>query len=285
MRFFIFFGNYIFHLFEYAKRIPDAFLQCLDHKIPEKVILRHHCGSHWPVEVLETEEGVFFRKDWPKLVAEYSLQVGDFLVFKYNGDHVFDLLVLGNTGCEKEQIGVSLSNRHTMQEGNDLQAGENEEKEETAAYEMRDRENARSASRSRKFQGRGENYSVVGYDAEKLPEGIEEFLPSKNPYFITRLRRTRDAELAIPNEIRDGLKFSDSIQFQDPEGRLWKGKIDTWRDGRVWVKHGWKKLCKWNKVSANDTLICEFLPSRKSTCEIIRVQIICSKKLKHQTAS
>ena len=223
---FFFFGNYIFHLFESAQRIPDAFLECLDHKIPEKVVLRNRCGSHWPVEVLETEEGVFFRKDWPKLVVEYSLQVGDFLVFKYNGDHVFDLLILGNTGCEKEQIGASLSNRHTMQEDNDLQAGENEEKEETEAYEMRDRENVRSSSRSRKFQGRGENCknhiyslrsapsfnflqnidsllvvacydsdSVVGYDAKKLPEGIEEFLPSKNPYFITRLRRTRDAEL------------------------------------------------------------------------------------------
>jgi len=120
------------------------------------------------VEVLETEEGVFFQKDWPKIVSQYSLQVGDFLVFKYNGHHVFDFLILGNTGCEKEQIGASLGNRHEMQEDNDLQTEENEEEEGVEADEMRNREKA-GRSRSRRLQGRGGNCKNCVYPLRLVP--------------------------------------------------------------------------------------------------------------------
>lgn len=90
------------------QRIPDAFLDHLSHKIPKKVFLRNHLGDLWPVEVAETEDGLFFQEGWSRLVSDNSLQGGDFLVFKYNGNDIIDILVLGTSGCEKEQVGPSV---------------------------------------------------------------------------------------------------------------------------------------------------------------------------------
>ncbi|CAN1136417.1 B3 domain-containing protein REM16 [Linum perenne] len=45
---------------------------------------------------------MLFSRGWKEFAAENSLQVDDLLVFKYNGDSHFDVLILDSrTSCEK----------------------------------------------------------------------------------------------------------------------------------------------------------------------------------------
>lgn len=85
-------------------RIPDAFVDRITGKVPSRVIIKNHVGKLWPVEVVQTEDGFYFQGGWSKFVFDNSLQIGEFLVFKYNGHHVFEVLVLGINGCVKEVI-------------------------------------------------------------------------------------------------------------------------------------------------------------------------------------
>uniref|UniRef100_A0A7C8ZJU3 TF-B3 domain-containing protein n=1 Tax=Opuntia streptacantha TaxID=393608 RepID=A0A7C8ZJU3_OPUST len=83
-------------------RIPDAFQDHITGKIPNRVIIKNGIGKLWPVQIVENGDGLYFQGGWSRFVLDNSLQEGEFMVFKYNGHHVFEVLILGINGCERE---------------------------------------------------------------------------------------------------------------------------------------------------------------------------------------
>lgn len=51
-------------------------------------------------------DDLFFQNGWPDFVEENFLQLGDILVFKYQGNSQFDVKMFDKTGCEKEEASV-----------------------------------------------------------------------------------------------------------------------------------------------------------------------------------
>ncbi|KAK7841930.1 putative b3 domain-containing protein, partial [Quercus suber] len=66
-------------------RIPDAFVSQLDRSVPKKAILRSGNRKIWHVKVGKISDGVFFLNGWQEFVKDNLIELGDFLVFQYNG--------------------------------------------------------------------------------------------------------------------------------------------------------------------------------------------------------
>ncbi|KAI3696623.1 hypothetical protein L6452_29055 [Arctium lappa] len=92
------FFNFIRPPFNLNLSIPRSFLPNLNGGRCSKAILRRG-GHEWPVDVTD---GGFSGDRWRKCVKENGIQEFDFMVFKHQGNMVFDFLVFDPSTCEKQ---------------------------------------------------------------------------------------------------------------------------------------------------------------------------------------
>ncbi|PRQ47786.1 putative transcription factor B3-Domain family [Rosa chinensis] len=71
------------------KKFVNEYGQCLSNS----VCLKLPSGSEWEVEVTRSNGKVWFEKCWPEFSKFYSLSIGDFLVFEYEGDSEFHVFI------------------------------------------------------------------------------------------------------------------------------------------------------------------------------------------------
>ncbi|KAJ0811063.1 putative transcription factor B3-Domain family [Helianthus annuus] len=78
--------------------IPKSFLTKLDGWRGKKAILRRGCHN-WAVHI---GDGGVFGDGWSKFVVENGVQEFDIIVFKHQGNMVFDFLVFDPSACERQ---------------------------------------------------------------------------------------------------------------------------------------------------------------------------------------
>ncbi|GMI78518.1 hypothetical protein like AT5G66980 [Hibiscus trionum] len=83
-------------------KIPVGFKTNLEGKFSGSVLLEGPSGYSWVVELVQKNDDLFFDKGWADFVRDHSLECGDFLVFRYDSDLVFDVKVFDQSNCEKE---------------------------------------------------------------------------------------------------------------------------------------------------------------------------------------
>lgn len=92
----------------YFQSIPVSFLIKLNKGRCKKAILRRGCHE-WGVVICD--EGVFLY-GWRKFVRDNGVEEFNFIVFKHQGNMVFDFMVFGQSSCERqypclyEEVGV-----------------------------------------------------------------------------------------------------------------------------------------------------------------------------------
>ncbi|KAL5778387.1 hypothetical protein ACOSP7_011313 [Xanthoceras sorbifolium] len=87
--------------------VPDDFVTFCNRLLPKKAVLSNDMGKVWHVDVNHVDNGVFFLDGWRKFVKDNSLEGGDLLVFKYNGDCGFSVKIFGSSACEKIASGAN----------------------------------------------------------------------------------------------------------------------------------------------------------------------------------
>nr|KAJ0210165.1 hypothetical protein LSAT_V11C400207140 [Lactuca sativa] len=91
------FYNYDHH------RIPPDFIKHLDQKIPEKIVLKDVSGRVWHVDVNREKTSVFLKNGWNRFVKEKSLELGQFMVFRYKRrSSSFTVRLFGKNACMDE---------------------------------------------------------------------------------------------------------------------------------------------------------------------------------------
>ncbi|KAF7053750.1 hypothetical protein CFC21_061596 [Triticum aestivum] len=85
------------------QRLPDKFAKMLAGREPHKVKLRE-VGSGlrrlWDVLVVFDGEGhMYLGPAWDHFARAHELQLGHFLVFRYDGDAMFTVKMFDNTMC------------------------------------------------------------------------------------------------------------------------------------------------------------------------------------------
>ncbi|PHT64394.1 hypothetical protein T459_31745 [Capsicum annuum] len=90
-----------------AKRLKilTSFTNSKNGKLPRKVFLRDRFDNMWPMGVTKTGRDFYFEYKWEKFIEDNSLELGDFLVFDFDGNRTFYTKLLGKNGCEKKEAG------------------------------------------------------------------------------------------------------------------------------------------------------------------------------------
>ncbi|XP_038681809.1 B3 domain-containing protein At5g60140-like [Tripterygium wilfordii] len=265
-------------------KIPTAFIASIGKVLPDKVILRSWLGRVWHVEVNKEENGVFFLNGWKELVKDNSVEHEDLLVFRYNGDNIFDFSLFGKSKCEKEEC-EEMEERVPEMEGAERVPEEGEEEDDDNSdhdygYDVeeekpfrkrrcREKKGGFRADAGFKAEGSyGKNNTVK--TAELKPE---KYVHSENPYFITRVRIWMEHLLHIPKDWMKEQKIAirGKVTYLSPEGRQWPGKVILWNNGRTWID-GWGDFCKANRIRQDDCCICELMQDHRGN--ILQVHIV-----------
>ncbi|XVE55966.1 hypothetical protein DITRI_Ditri03aG0199600 [Diplodiscus trichospermus] len=88
--------------FLHRLEIPGKFAKHIRKKLPETVNLKGPSGIIWVVGLKEEDDTLFFDRGWENFVQDHCLVENDFLIFKFNGVSLFDVLMFeGQSLCEK----------------------------------------------------------------------------------------------------------------------------------------------------------------------------------------
>ncbi|XP_015884746.3 B3 domain-containing protein REM16 [Ziziphus jujuba] len=89
--------------FDQELAVPKKFCNNLKKKLPDVVALKGPSGLLWTVGLTTKDTAVFFKHGWQEFVKDHSLKPNDLLVFRYNGESQFDVLMFDSENmCEKE---------------------------------------------------------------------------------------------------------------------------------------------------------------------------------------
>ncbi|CAM0875849.1 unnamed protein product [Alopecurus aequalis] len=84
--------------------IPDGFVQHFSGATERTIKLESHSGYSFDVQVTWNLEKLVLESGWKEFASAHDLRMGDFLVFKYDGNSQLKVLVFGPSGCEKTLV-------------------------------------------------------------------------------------------------------------------------------------------------------------------------------------
>lgn len=268
-------GNFSKHL-----RIPPKFTKKYIRPSLSKCSLRGPSGQCWNVELEKTENGMFFHNDgWHSFVKDNLLKIGDFLVFRYDGESKFKVKIFDRTCCEKD---IEVVKRRSgcpaspANEGNQLAGVQDEEviDLETEIYKKHTEKKTRTAGRRiRNNVMPGEGLGIEGVN--ETSTGSILFKSENSCFKLTLKRSYQQYVVAVPKEISvaEGLMNKKAVKIQDPTGKPWPAKLVTIKckqnNGnqiRLDMSTGWGECCTANKILVGDTVVFEFV--RKTVLQL-----------------
>lgn len=244
------------------------------------------------MEVGPIGKNVYFLNGWQQFLTENSVEEGDFLVFRYAGNCIFDFKLLGRTECEKKDTKVvdmdickkdfCVKEKDVEEAEGEEEEEEEEEKEEEEEEEEEDEEEEKmeedDEEEERKLQPKSPNMKMVvkhkyssrgcpaidrknycGYkqSAVKKTRGVyKETAHTKSNY---KKASSSQAEYVPADILQDfNIALPPRVLLRDLHGRSWPGDVSVWKDGRTWIG-GWQAFCKSNHLDENDCCIYEFV--------------------------
>ncbi|PKI50355.1 hypothetical protein CRG98_029235 [Punica granatum] len=80
--------------------LPPKCNASLSKLINQKINLEDSHGHRWPVMISKVDGALAFKRGWNAFFLDHGLQLGDFVLFFYLGDHLA-VKIYDKTGCEK----------------------------------------------------------------------------------------------------------------------------------------------------------------------------------------
>ncbi|XP_052879315.1 putative B3 domain-containing protein Os03g0621600 isoform X2 [Gossypium arboreum] len=82
--------------------IPRKFVRKYGNQLSSPVKLEVPSGAIWQVELAKTDERVRLQNGWREFAEHYSLELGSFVVFRYEGNDHFHVLIFDKSASETE---------------------------------------------------------------------------------------------------------------------------------------------------------------------------------------
>ncbi|KAI9113204.1 hypothetical protein K1719_015729 [Acacia pycnantha] len=99
---FVHFAHFLPKGFDRQLALPKSFSDNLRKKLPDNVILKGPGGDVWSVGLTTRNDTLHFTHGWQQFVKDHCLEENDLLVFKYNNESQFEVLIFGQeSSCEK----------------------------------------------------------------------------------------------------------------------------------------------------------------------------------------
>ncbi|EOA15767.1 hypothetical protein CARUB_v10006905mg, partial [Capsella rubella] len=214
--------------------------------IPVKFFSDHIVGKHdgrtvnlisdasersWQVKM----QGHRLTDGWKEFVEAHDLRIGDFLVFRHEGDMLFNVTALGPSCCE---IQYSQSQPPSHEEGE-----ESNETEVSSRSEKQVEENVKT-------------------ECDQFSSDLNCFSLS-----VTASNLSRDT-VCVPIHFakRNGLnKERQEIVLMNEEGKSWASEVKSWGGCRLTIVRGWTSFCTANNLQVGDSRTFRLLPNTAET--------------------
>ncbi|OAY53553.1 putative B3 domain-containing protein REM15 isoform X3 [Manihot esculenta] len=220
--------------------IPVSFFKYLKGQKCERAILRGRTGKIWPVKINSRS----FEDGWKDFVEDHDLHVGDFLVFRHEGEMVFDVMVFESSACLREYPSFP--------------AKEFDIKEEEIEFQE---EQLAQKSSPEKYNKKEQNRTTL---QGKAATSVHE-----QHYFVVKLTSysAKRCKLHIPIKFArtHGLCNSNcKMILMNEKGRSWPAV--SWNkksDGQVYIGRGWTSFRDANNLKAGDSFIFKHIEKQK----------------------
>ncbi|KAJ0971428.1 hypothetical protein J5N97_019387 [Dioscorea zingiberensis] len=105
--------------FSQRLKIPVEFMKNILNEASKRVTLQGPSGNSWHADFSKTSKDTFLCGGWADFAKDHALREFDFLVFRYDGDFHFTVMIFDRTACEREDLFTTIPNkRHN--EGKDI---------------------------------------------------------------------------------------------------------------------------------------------------------------------
>ncbi|XP_024631138.1 uncharacterized protein [Medicago truncatula] len=226
--------------FQQQLALPKTFSDNLKKKLPGNVTLKGPSGVVWNVGLTARDDTIYFTNGWQRFVKDHSLKENDFLVFKYNGESLFEVLIFhGDSFCEKAAsyfVG-KCGQAHTEQVCNKGKSSNNSVEEVSTPS----------------------NGSVECSLPEKSWEEDIYWTHFQFIHFTQLLPEDFKQQLALPKTFSDNLnkKLPENVTLKGPGGVAWKIGLIT-RDDTVYFLNGWQRFVNDHSLKDNDFLVFNY---------------------------
>ncbi|WCJ30477.1 B3 domain-containing protein REM5 [Euphorbia peplus] len=239
--------------------IPAAFSKYLKEQKYEKAMLGTRKGGKlWPVKIY----GRRFEDGWKEFVEAHGFQIGDFLVFRHEGDLVFYVLVFDRTTCEREyqcSPCFTAADVEVKIEVDDQEQEQEQEQEENLPE---------GSTCGEKLEEKNE--------VEASPEAKPSSFVFEYPYTVVQLnpKSIKKSRLHIPRKFaRDhGLcGRCCSVILKNEEGNCWPANLlHKTSTGKTYIAGGWTSFRVARTLTAEDSLIIEL--TRNGKIPVLKIQ-------------
>ncbi|KAJ4954040.1 hypothetical protein NE237_030872 [Protea cynaroides] len=83
-------------------RIPPEFVKNISENGSAEAILKDPLSRRWRIKLSKSRDGMYFQDGWQEFVSTHSLGDSEFLLFRYDGNMKFRVLIFDKSGCEKD---------------------------------------------------------------------------------------------------------------------------------------------------------------------------------------
>uniref|UniRef100_A0A0D3FLC9 TF-B3 domain-containing protein n=1 Tax=Oryza barthii TaxID=65489 RepID=A0A0D3FLC9_9ORYZ len=260
--------------------IPDKFARHFKGVISKTIKLEPRSGYTFDVQVTKKLNILVLGSGWESFVNAHDLNMGDFLVFKYNGDFLLQVLIFDPSGCEKS-TSCSMENAidHVGQgwkEHNDISTSYHDQPKGNKHWMQKDSSskgnkigNTRSSNTPSKFSGcilpRGTCLPVV--QEKKMKEKIQA-IHSKTPMYgnvMTKCNVSGSPCVLEITQLYDDayLPFNNGQELMlRHRDKSWKVRFYRFKNKSRKLTQGWKRFVHDNYLRMGDLCLFEILKNK-----------------------
>ncbi|KAG5229390.1 B3 domain-containing transcription factor [Salix suchowensis] len=267
--------------------------------LPQKFVTRHGMdltnlahlkvhGEAWEIELTKCDGKVWLQKGWKEFAEHYSVACDHFLVFEYEGNCDFRVLIFDNSATEMD---YPLKNNHgeRMEESNSVEILDNFSPSRRTGKEsplpsgvkcfsqnftyFLEEESIRGGRRLSHTGANANMRPLTSYEKAKALGRARAF-KSENPFFKAAMRPSyvhTSYRLCVPSSFarKYFTKNHGYVTLSVLDGRTWPVKYCNRTKSRVVFCHGWMAFAKDNKLAVGDFCIFELINITEMSFKVV----------------
>ncbi|WVZ59850.1 hypothetical protein U9M48_009943 [Paspalum notatum var. saurae] len=241
--------------------VPNKFVRHFRDKIPEKIKLKVSNGSTCTVVVARYLNKLVLKAGWEAFVSTHGIKMGDFLVFSYNGNSLFEVLIFDPSCCVKTPSNIAGNICHHVKHQH---IDSIEISSDSDDYQTRQ---SRRCESSETVQSGGLSQNDMEMNLNSSTKKKVRTLCSDIPIYgalMTKSNITRDncylgfhKKYAVQYLPRDT-----QILRLKRHGKVWQVKFIVAKSMPMRFSQGWKEFARDNKLQIGDICLFEQLKNK-----------------------
>ncbi|XP_062152445.1 B3 domain-containing transcription factor VRN1-like [Alnus glutinosa] len=226
-------------------RIPESFVRQFEDELSAVATLTVPYGHSWQVGLEKAKKKIWFHHGWQDFVEYHSIRCGYFLIFRYDGNSKFRVLVLDDSATEIQyprSKSCKFEDQVDVMESDDAKRSRQDHKSKSEEHE--------------------ENMLVGKRGRERAIQAARLMLKPTSPSFMAILRpyHIRQRTLYVPVEF--SIKYlsghDEFVELQTCDGRQWRARCGDHR-GNSAKNIGWAQFLGDNNLKEGDVCVFELL--------------------------